>query len=450
MIPATATLRNFPAGERVRRILQAALDAVEPGAAVRRALRREGDTLLAGERAWDLRAIRRVYLVAAGKASIPMAQAAAALLGERLYAGAVITRRGQALPDVLPEPLRLFEASHPVPAADGVRATRQVQALLSGTQPDDLVLALISGGGSALMTVPAPGITLDDLQALTRALLASGADIRAINTLRKHLDEVKGGGLARWAAPAPVLTLVLSDVVGSPLDVIASGPTVPDESTFADALDIARRYDLALPEAVRRRLERGLRGEIPETPKAGDALFAQAYTLVVADNPLAAQAAREQAAREGFRTLLLTTSLQGEARQAGRFLAAIVREVRSSGNPLSPPACLIAGGETTVTLRGAGLGGRNQEAALGAVRDLHGLPDVLLVTLATDGSDGPTDAAGAMADGATLQRAAALGLSPDDFLRRNDSYHFFAALDDLLKTGPTQTNVNDLAFLFAL
>ncbi len=450
MIPATATLRNFPAGERARRILQAALDAVEPGAAVRRALRREGDTLRAGGRAWDLRAIRRVYLVAVGKAAIPMAQAAAALLGERLYAGVVITRRGQALPDALPEPLRLFEASHPVPSADGVRATRRVRALLSGTQPEDLVLALISGGGSALMTAPAPGITLDDLQALTRALLASGADIRAINTLRKHLDEVKGGGLARWAAPAPVLTLALSDVVGSPLDVIASGPTVPDESTFADAWDIARRYGLSLPAAVRRRLERGLRGEIPETPKAGDPLFAGAHTLVVADNPLAARAAREQAAREGFRTLLLTTSLQGEARQAGRFLAAIVREARSSGNPLSPPACLIAGGETTVTLRGAGLGGRNQEAALGAARDLHGLSNVLLATLATDGSDGPTDAAGAVVSGETLQRAAALGLDPDDFLRRNDAYRFFEALDDLLKTGPTQTNVNDLAFLFVL
>ncbi len=448
----TNSLRESSWEKAVSRIMAAALNAVDPAEAVRRVLQREGDTLRTGDFVWKPAEGGQVYLIATGKASLPMAEAAAEIAGKRLSAGIAITKRGQAGAAALPPQVRLYEASHPVPGEDGVQATRQIRALLSETRPNDLVLALISGGGSALMTAPAPGISLEALQHLTRRLLACGADIREINCLRKHLDTVKGGGLARWAAPATVLTLILSDVVGSPLDVIASGPTVPDSTTFQDALEILRRYNLTetTPPEILEHLQRGAAGEIPETGKATDPIFERVHNRIVGDNPLAARAALAQAQAEGFHTLLLTTALQGEAREAGRFLAAVLGEVHRSGNPLPRPACIVAGGETTVTLHGEGLGGRNQELALGAVRDLAGLPRLVLVSLATDGGDGPTDAAGAVVTGETLARARQAGLSPEDFLRRNDAYHFFDALGDLLKPGPTQTNVNDLMFLFAL
>jgi len=305
----------------------------------------------------------------------------------------------------------------------------------------DLVVCLISGGGSALLTAPVDGVSLADMQALTAALLGCGASIDEINTLRRHLDRVKGGGLARAAAPARVIGLLLSDVVASPLEAIASGPTAPDPTTSADALAVLARYDLRrrVPGSILNALESNR-----ETPKPGDALFARVHNLIVGSNAVSAQAALSQAEREGFRARLLTTALQGEAARVGRDLAAELRRVASR------PACLCAGGETTVTLGDApGRGGRNQELALAAVADLAGLPDVMLVTLATDGEDGPTDAAGAVVTGGTLACARALGLDPDDYLRRHDAYAFFDALGDLLKPGPTGTNVNDLTFLFA-
>ncbi len=448
----TESLRESPWGAAICRVMAAALNAADPAVAIRRSLHREGNALHADGFTWQPAEGGRIYLVAAGKASVPMAEAGIDVSGEWLYAGIVITKRGQAPSEALHPRVRLCEASHPVPGEDGAQATRRIRALLSKTRPGDLVLALISGGGSALMTAPAPGISLAALQNLTRRLLACGADIREINCLRKHLDTVKGGGLARWAAPADILTLILSDVIGSPLDAIASGPTVPDPTTFRDALAILRRHGLVeeTPPEILARLRRGAAGEIPETGKEADPIFKGARNLIVGDNPLAARAALKQAETEGFHSLLLTTALQGEAREAGRFLAAILGETARSGNPLPRPACLVAGGETTVTLRGEGLGGRNQELALGAVRGLAGLPGLALVSLATDGGDGPTDAAGAVVTGETLARARQAGLSPDDFLRRNDSYRFFETLGDLLKPGPTQTNVNDLAFLFAL
>jgi hydroxypyruvate reductase len=323
--------------------------------------------------------------------------------------------------------------------------------LLAGGRPDDLVICLISGGGSALLVDPAPGLSLSDLQGLTSTLLASGASINEINALRKHLDRMKGGGLARLASPATLITLVISDVVGNPLDVIASGPTVPDSTSFEEAYDVLRRYQILeqTPPAIAAYLQQGLRGELPETPKPGEPLFDSVQNVIIASNLQAAQAAIFQAQSEGLRPLLLTTFLQGEARYIGRALAAIARQMVATGHPLSRPACVIAGGETTVTLSGDGMGGRNQEMALGAVADFAGLPGVALVTLATDGGDGPTDAAGAIVTGKTQERGLQAGLVADDFLRRNDAYHYFAALDDLLHPGPTLTNVNDLAFIFA-
>lgn len=429
-------------------IFAAALRAVDPAAAVRRHLHRAGDTLWAGEHRYDLRRYDRVLLVGAGKAGAPMAAAVEEVLGDRLTDGVVVVKRGYGGPTRV---VALVEAGHPVPDEAGVQGGERIAQLLSEASERDLVIAVISGGGSALLTWPAPGITLADLQALTNALLRSGATINEINTVRKHLDRAKGGGLARLAQPAEVLTLVLSDVVGDPLDAIASGPTVPDPTTFADAAAILDRFGLwpQTPPAIAAWLRAGLAGQVAETPKPGDPLFARARVVVVGSNALAAEAALAEAAARGFEALLLTTELEGEAREVARALAAIAREEALRGRPLPRPACLIAGGETTVTVRGPGRGGRNQELALSAALKLAGLADVLLLSAATDGTDGPTDAAGAVADGTTLARAEALGMSALAFLDANDSYPFFDQLGDLLRTGPTNTNVNDLVIILA-
>jgi hydroxypyruvate reductase len=450
-----ASLKPSGQGERVSRIMNAALQAVAPHAAVRRFLQREGDTLFIGDRKHDLTAFRRVFIVGAGKAGAPMAWAVAEVLGEHLSDGVVIAKEGYLSPDLRAHQspnLLITQAGHPLPDERGVRGAQQILDLLENTQADDLVIAVISGGASALLVSPAEGLTLADLQGMTSVLLACGADIYAINTLRKHCERLKGGQLARQAAPAALVTLILSDVVGDSLEVIGSGPTVPDPTTYADAYAVLKRYDIEqqVPPAIVQHLRRGLRHDIPETPKPENPLFARVHHVLVGSNRQAAEAALAQARAEGFHTLLLTTFLQGEARQAGRFLAAIAREIVAHGQPLPRPTCIIAGGETTVTLHGAGgLGGRNQELALGAVKDLAGLPEIALMTLATDGGDGPTNAAGAVVTGETLARARSLGLDPADYLARNDAYHFFEKLGDLLKPGPTQTNVNDLAVIFA-
>jgi hydroxypyruvate reductase len=347
--------------------------------------------------------------------------------------------------------LVVFEASHPIPDEKGILATSRLIELISDSQPDDLIIFLVSGGGSALLVSPVRGISLGDIQELTSLLLSSGATIYDINALRKHLSKVKGGGLARFAAPAQVATLILSDVVGDPLDVIASGPTVPDSTTYEDAWEVLEKYDIVgiTPSEITDHLKRGLSGELPETPKPGDPIFERVQNVVIGSNMLACQSAVRQATEEGFNSLILTTWLEGEASQAGGFLAAVLQQIASSGHPVPRPACIVVGGETTVTIQGGGLGGRNQEIALSAVSELESLQDVALITLATDGGDGPTDAAGAVATGNTLQRARSMGLDPEDYLNRNDSYHFFDQLDDLIRTGPTLTNVNDIAILIA-
>jgi hydroxypyruvate reductase len=289
------------------------------------------------------------------------------------------------------------------------------------------------------------------MQALTGVLLKSGATINQLNAIRKHLSQVKGGQLARLAAPATLIGLLLSDVVGSPLDVIGSGPTVPDTSTFQAVWEIIEGLGLIaagqVPPAILKHLKRGLGGEIPETPKPGDPLFERVQNVIVGDNRVAALAALHKAHALGFTPLLLSTFIEGEAREVARVLVGIARETLASGWPVARPACLLAGGETTVTVGGAGLGGRNQELALAAALALEGLDDVMIVPLATDGSDGPTDAAGAFAEGDTVALARQKGLDPADFLRRNDAYHFFEATGGLLKTGPTNTNVNDLTLI---
>jgi glycerate 2-kinase len=431
------------------KVVQAALAAVEPGQAVRRFVRIDGERLVVGDRSYRLADFRRLVVVGAGKASAPMAAAVEAVVGDRLpIEGSVTVRYGHAAPT---RHVRIPEASHPMPDAAGVEATQAMVDLLRDADERDLVVCVISGGGSALLTLPAEGVSLEDLQRTTDALLRCGATINEINVVRKHLDSVKGGGLARLAAPAQLVTLVLSDVVGNPLDAIASGPTVPDTSTWADAAAVFDRYGLwdLVPVAVSRRLRAGAAGDLPDTPKPGDPLFARAQAVVVGSNLLACEAAAAAAREQGLQALVLTTYVEGEAREVGRVLAGLLREVDASGHPLGRPCCLIAGGETTVTIRGDGRGGRNQELALSAAFSLRGLRDVLLASVGTDGSDGPTDAAGAFVDGTTLDRAEALGLDPARSLANNDSYTFFDRLGTLIRTGPTNTNVNDLYVLLA-
>ncbi|HLH21536.1 MAG TPA: DUF4147 domain-containing protein [Chloroflexota bacterium] len=431
-----------------RDVFAAALAAVAPDAAISRHLRREGARLLVDDAPYDLASYRRLRVIGAGKASGAMAAAVEPLLGDRLDQGLVVVKDGYAVPTAR---ITLREAGHPVPDARGLAATAEALALVRDLGADDLLLVLLSGGGSALLAQPVPGVDLAALQATTDLLLRAGAAIREVNTVRKHLSLVKGGGLARLAAPATVLVLVLSDVLGDPLDVIASGPFAPDPTTFADAAAVLTRHDLwdRVPASVAAHLRAGLAGEAAETPKPGDPAFARVRHAVIGSNGLAAEAAAARACALGLHTLLLSTYVEGEAREVGRVLGALARELAHHGRPLPRPACLVLGGETTVTVRGAGLGGRNQEVALGALPDLAGLADVLVLSAATDGGDGPTDAAGAWADGTSLARATALGLDPLDYLARNDAYHFFAALDDLLRTGPTLTNVNDLMFVYA-
>ncbi|MBC7235849.1 MAG: glycerate kinase [Chloroflexi bacterium] len=432
---------------QIVRVLEAALDAVDPYAAVCRYLRVEGDTLWVDQVAYDLGAFRHIYVVGAGKAGAPMAQAVEDVLGRWVTDGHVNVKYGHALPTRI---VHIHEAGHPIPDEAGLQGALQIAELLQKAGADDLVICLISGGGSALMTLPVEGVSLSDIKALTDALLRAGATINEINTIRKHLSRLKGGHLARLAAPARVISLILSDVVGNPLDVIASGPTVPDTSTFADAWELLRRYGLLeqLPPAVKEYLQRGLTGEVADTPKPGDPIFEHMQNVIVASNDLAARAAEEEARKQGFHTLVLSTYVEGEAREIAKFQAALAKEVLASGRPLPRPACLISGGETTVTIRGRGKGGRNQEMALMAAIQIAGLPDVAIVPLATDGTDGPTDASGALADGQTVARARELGLDPWAYLEDNDSYHFFQPLGDLLLTGPTNTNVNDLTFVF--
>lgn len=448
----TRTLRSIPQGEIATQILAASLAAVEPAAAVLRHLKMDGTTLTAGLKSYDLTRIDRIFLIAAGKAGVPMARAAVSVLGAKVNAGMVIVKDGYGSKDgELPLSIKVVEARHPIPDERGAAATREILAMVSQTTPDDLVLCLLSGGTSALLTSPASGISLSELQKLTDFLLRSGANIQEFNTLRKHLDTVKGGGLARAASPAQILSLILSDVVEDSLDVIASGPTTADASTYLQAARIVKYYQLdeVLPASILSRLQRGMQGEIPETLKPADPLFDRVENVLVGSNRLAAMAGMEAARHFGFNTRLLTAAMQGEARQAGWILAGIARDIAHGGFSMTRPACIIAGGETTVNVRGTGLGGRNLELALAAVSGMSGLNKVLLVSLATDGGDGPTDAAGAVVSGETLAYARGLHLSPMEHLTRNDSYPFFAALDDLIKTGPTQTNTNDLVFLFA-
>jgi hydroxypyruvate reductase len=418
-------------------------------AMVPQALRLEGDRLTVGRTVYDLIDFDRVSVIGAGKASAAMARAIEEILGDRINCGFINTKYDHALPL---GKIQVTEAGHPVPDEAGFRGTKRIVQYLEQTNHKDLVFFLISGGGSALLPYPHEGLSLVDKQQVTKILLDAGANIHEINALRKHLSKVKGGRLARIAHPAILISLILSDVIGDDLDSIASGPTVPDNSTFKDCMMILEKYHIAdmLPSVVVDFFDRGIRGELEETPKPGDPVFQRTQNLVIGSNILAVEAAEQKAAELGYNTLILSSFIEGETRDVAKVHAAIAKEILSSGNPVKRPACVISGGETTVTIRGKGKGGRNQEFSLAGAMEIEGLENIVLLSAGTDGTDGPTDAAGAIAEGKTVERAKKLGLDPSRYLGENDSYHFFEALDDLVITGPTYTNVMDVRVILVV
>ncbi len=420
-------------------IFRAALAAVNPETLLRRMLRVRGDRLHVGEQARDLGG-RRVLVAGGGKASGAMAAALEGILGDRITAGVVSVKDGHGVPL---SRVALREAGHPVPDARGVAAAGEMLDIAAGLGADDLLIVLLSGGGSALLTLPAEGISLEDKQRVTDHLLRAGAPIGDLNAVRKHLSRIKGGRLALAAAAGRVLTLVLSDVVGDRLDVIASGPTTPDSTTWTDALRVLDRFDpdRTLPPSVRQVLREGAEGRRPETPKPGVPGFERVENVILGSNLDALRAASEEAERLGFAARVLSDAIEGEARDVAADHARMARALRDRGEA---PACLLSGGETTVTVRGAGKGGRNMESALAFALAAEGLPDTVGLFAGTDGTDGPTDAAGAVADGGTASRARARGLDPRAFLADNDSYTFFERAGGLLRTGPTLTNVMDV------
>jgi glycerate 2-kinase len=431
------------ARELILKSLDNALNAVDPREIIRARVALEGHTLKVDPYAFDLTKFKHIYVIGGGKASGSMAEALEQVLNGHITNGLVNVLHGTKNKTKI---VKLQGASHPVPDESGVKGTRKMLQIAEKTEEDDLIICLISGGGSSLMPLPRGNIKLADKKTITDDLLKSGATINEFNTVRKHISDFKGGWLAKKAYPATILNLILSDVMGDPLDFIASGPTVPDSTTFKEAVQVLKKYSLwgKAPSTIKKILSDGEKGLIPETPKADDEAFEKVCNVVVGNNRLASQAVCDFLKSAGLNTVLLTSTLEGEAKQVGTVLASIAREVTSSGNPAKKPSGIVAGGETTVVVTGKGKGGRNQEIALASALKLKGLKGVVVASLTTDGVDGPTDAAGAIVDSTTLSRAKKLGMIPEKFLAENDSYHFFAKLGDLIFTGPTGTNVNDI------
>jgi glycerate-2-kinase len=427
------------------RILRQALHAVEAAAAVRRSVVKHGHALVIGSRRYDLRRYERVVVVGAGKATAPMARAMERILGPRLHSGLVIVKYGHACPTRL---IEVREGGHPLPDRAGQSAAARLLAIATSLTKRDLLIVLLSGGASSLMPLPVRGVTLADKKRVTQQLLRCGATIGEINTVRKHLSRIKGGRLAE-VTQATVATVILSDVLGDDVSAIASGPTVPDPTTFDDAIDCLKRYHLrrTVPPTVRTHLQRGARGLVPDTPKPGALVFRRTHHHIVGNVEAALMAAMQVARQTGLRTVLYSTALKGEARVTGRAFGSLAKRVMQIGNPVRKPCCLVAGGETTVTVTGNGKGGRAQEFAVAAARAIAGLRNVWVVALGTDGTDGPTDMAGAMVTGDTVAHAKRLGIELDQVLANHDTYPALRALRSHIKTGPTGTNVNDLYLL---
>lgn len=430
--------------------LDAALEAADPKEIIKSKVTAKGDTLTIDSHKFDLKKFKHVYVVGGGKASGAMAEALESILGRHILKGIVNVPYGNC--SYRTGRIKLHEASHPIPDDAGMKGAKEMLDLVSHAKKDDLIICLISGGGSSLMPLPRGKVTLEDKRRVTDALLKSGATINEVNTVRKHISDFKGGWLAKKAYPATIVNLILSDVIGDPLDFIASGPTVPDSTTFSDAIEILKRYRLweGMPQPVKKVLIDGQEGNIPETPKKGDKVFKKVYNIVVGNSRTAASATFNKLQQAGLRSLLLTSSLEGEARHVGTVLASIAKEVEASGCPLPKPCGLVAGGETTVTVVGRGKGGRNQEIALSAALRISGMDGVVIASLSTDGIDGPTEAAGALVDGKTVARSKECGMDVKSSLAKNDSYSFLSKLGDLVFTGLTGTNVNDVSVIVAV
>jgi glycerate-2-kinase len=415
-------------------ILEEGLKAADPKSSVKEALRNLKD---------ELNKARRIVVIGFGKASIKMAEGCEEELSDKIYDGAIIAPKG--IEDKKLKIIKVFEGTHPIPSEVNVESAKKLISVCSNLTSEDLVICLISGGGSSLLTFPANDISLEEKKLTTDVLLKSGADIREINTIRKHISKVKGGQLLNFLKPAKVVSLILSDVVGDPIEYIASGPTSPDSSTFKDALSIIKKYNLVnkLPKSVVERIEKGVRGEILETPKPGDEIFNNVKNIIVSNNMKSLVAMEKKASSLGYNTIILTSYAQGESREVGKFLCAVIKQISSYDIPIKKPACVILGGETTVTVKGNGKGGRNQELVLSIVLNCKDVKNFVFASIGSDGIDGYTDAAGAIADNFSLEDAVNSGLKPEEFLENNDSYNFFKQTRDLIFTGPTGTNVND-------
>ena len=444
----TIQMPSSPIRPLLRRMLKQALESVESESALRRAVRKRGDILTVGTRRYDLRHYDRVVVLGAGKATAPMARAIEGILGSRLHSGMVIVKYGHG---VSTKRIVVEEAGHPIPDRAGVLAAKRLRSLAASLTDRDLLIVLLSGGASSLMPAPIHGITLADKQRVTRQLLRSGAEIAEINSVRKHLSSLKGGRLAE-STKATVVTLILSDVLGDDVSAIASGPTAPDPTTYDGAVDCLKRYKIwsQVPRAVRDHLERGRRGQIPETPKARSRVFRRVHNEIIGNSRLALGSLMRIARNAGLRTVLLSMTMTGEARIVGAQFGALARKIIDKKRPVAKPCCMMAGGETTVTVKGGGKGGRAQEFAVAAAKVIAGLPNVWVAAVGTDGSDGPTDVAGALVGGRTVAQADRLGIDLDLALSRNDTYPALKRLGSHIITGPTGTNVNDLYLLFVV
>jgi len=437
-----------PVRPLLKKLIVKGLDAVDARKAIGRAISRNGEELTIGRRRYDLRRYERVVVLGAGKATASMAQAVEQRVGSRLHAGFVVVKHGHVVPT---RRIVVAEAGHPVPDRFGQQAAARLCAMAKELGRRDLLIVLLSGGASSLLPAPVPGITLADKQRTTQELLRCGASIREINTVRKHLSRIKGGRLAELTK-ATVATLILSDVLGDDLSAIASGPTAPDPTTYQDAVTILKCYRIwrAVPQRVRQHLEYGCQGLVSETPKPGSSLFRRVHHHIVGSNGAAVMAAARAAREAGLRTLVQRPTLTGEAQDEGKRFGVLAKNIVRAGQPLQRPCCVVAGGETIVTVTGKGAGGRAQEFAAAAALEIADLDRVWIVAIGTDGTDGPTDAAGAVVDGHTVARAQRLSVDLKVALKRHNTYPALKRLNQLIVTGPTGTNVNDLYLLLVL
>jgi glycerate-2-kinase len=424
-----------------RELFDAALKAVNPYESVKQNVNRVIET-------YNTSRCEKIRVIGFGKASCLMMRALEDSLGDLIDEAVVITKYGHRGSLYKSEKINIFEAGHPIPDENGLIGTEEVIRLLRHIPENTLLVCLISGGGSALLVSPYKGITLYEKQKLTGLLLKAGADISALNTVRKHLSRVKGGRLAEIAYPAPIVSLILSDVIGDRLDVIASGPTSPDTTTYSNALHILEDYRIRdrAPQTAVDILESGKKGIIPETPKEGSKIFDRLENIIIGSNKIALAAAREEAEKRGLTVEMISSELSGEAKDVGRWLAGKAREIKQTKD-IRKPLCFISGGETTVTVTGRGLGGRNMELTLSFAMEIEGMSGITLLSAGTDGTDGPTDAAGAVVDGQTVIKAKSHGMNPGTYLSNNDSYHFFKKIQELVMTGPTGTNVMDIQIM---